>query len=191
MQWTSQDYQPIGHTITELSHPIASQPLAVPLEVLSQHHDVRLYLPSFHVLEYSSYLSCFLFTATTDIDVVVHAQGVARTGEVYQLTCIVTKDSSVMTTPVINWVVSGQLFTASENGITLRPTVSNDTTSISVLQFDQLMAMHEGDYICQAGLASTTSAYTYNLAVQSRSTHNMLEQFLIANNVQDKCWMYL
>ena len=179
MHWTSRDYQPIGHTITGSSHPIASQPLEVPLEVLSQHHDVRLYLiPSFHVIEYSSYLSCFLFTATTGIDVVVRAQGVARTGEVYRLTCIVTKDSTVMTAPVINWVVSGQLFTASKNGITLRPTVSNDTTSISVLQFDQLTVMHEGDYICQAGLASTTSAYTYNLAVQSKSTHNMLEQLL-------------
>ena len=170
MHWTSRDYRPIGHTITESSHPIASQPPAVPLEVLSQHHDVRLYLiPSFHVIKYSSYLSCFLFTATTGIDVVVRAQGVARTGEVYRLTCIVTKDSTVMTAPVINWVVSGQLFTASKNGITLRPTVSNDTTSISVLQFDQLTVMHEGDYICQAGLASTTSAYTYNLAVQSES----------------------
>ena len=129
------------------------------------------------MIEYSIviYLLCFLFTAITAIDVVVRTQGVARTGEGYQLTCIVTKDSSVVTTPVINWVVSGQLFTSSRNGITLRPTVSNDTTSISVLQFNQLAVMHEGDYICQADLASSTSVYTYNLAVQSKSNIKSLE----------------
>ena len=73
-----------------------------------------------------------------------------------------------MSAPVISWVVNGTLFTSSENGIMLRPTVTSDTTSTSVLQFDPLTAMHEGDYICRADLGGTDSSYMYLIAVQSK-----------------------
>lgn len=108
------------------------------------------------------------FCHFTAIVVLVRAQGTARTGEMYQLTCTVTKDNSIMSAPVISWLVSGEPLTTNGSGITLQPTVSNSTTSISVLQLDPLTVMHEGDYSCQAVVGTTNVSYTYPVAVQSK-----------------------
>ena len=100
--------------------------------------------------------------------VLVRAQGMARTGEMYQLTCTVTKHHSIMNTPVISWLVSGELIISNGSGITLRPTMSNDTTSVSVIKFDPLTVMHGGDYSCQATVGVTNVSYTYPVSVQSK-----------------------
>ena len=92
----------------------------------------------------------------------------ARTGEMYQLTCTVTKDSRMSDTPIISWVSSGQRIASNGSGITLTPTVTNDTTSVSQLQFDPLTVMHEGNYACQAMVGIANISYTYSVAVQSR-----------------------
>ena len=100
--------------------------------------------------------------------VLVHAQGVPRTGEMYQLICTVTKDQSVVDTPLISWVVSDVQLASNGSGITLRPSVDNTTTSSSVLEFDPLTVMHEGDYTCQAVVGTTNVSYTYTVSVQSK-----------------------
>lgn len=100
--------------------------------------------------------------------VLVRAQGTARTGEMYQLTCTVTKDSSITDVPLINWVVSGEKITSNRSGITLISPVTNGTTSSSVLQFDQLTVLHEGDYACRAVVGTTNISYTYSVAVESK-----------------------
>ena len=108
------------------------------------------------------------FTYNAAVVVLVHAQGMARTGEVYRLTCTVTKDGRIMNPPIISWVLSGEQITSNGSGITLRPLVSTDTTSSSVLQFDPLAVMHEGDYTCQAVVGMTNISYTYSVAVESK-----------------------
>ena len=108
------------------------------------------------------------FVYPTAIVVLVRAQGTARTGEMYQLTCTVTKHNSIMNTPVISWLVSGELIASNGSGITLSPTVSNDTTSVSVIQFDPLTVMHGGEYSCQAIVGVTNVSYTYPVSVQSK-----------------------
>ena len=104
----------------------------------------------------------------TAIVILVRAQGMARTGQLYQLMCTVTKHSSIVDTPVISWVVSGQRTASNGSGITLTPTVMNNTTSVSRLQFDPLTVMHEGDYTCEAVVGITNILYTYSVAVQSK-----------------------
>lgn len=108
-----------------------------------------------------------MITCNTAILVLVRAQGVARTGEMYQLTCTVTRDRSIMNT-MISWVVSGEQITSNRSGIILRPLVTNDTTSSSVLQFDPLAVMHEGNYTCQATVGVTNISYTYIVDVESK-----------------------
>ena len=100
--------------------------------------------------------------------VLVRAQGVPRTGEMYQLTCTVTKDKSIMDTPLISWVVSGVPLASNGSGITLRPSVVNVTTNSSVLEFDLLTVMHEEDYTCQAIVGTTNVSYTYPVSVESK-----------------------
>lgn len=100
--------------------------------------------------------------------VLVRAQGVPRTGEMYQLTCTVTKDQSIMNTPLISWVVSGVQIASNGSGIILRPSVTNDTSSSSVLEFDPLTVTHEGDYICRAIVGTTNISYTYTISVESK-----------------------
>ena len=100
--------------------------------------------------------------------VLVRAQGVPRTGEMYQLTCTVTKDQSIMDTPLISWVVSGAPLASNGSGITLRPSVANVTITSSVLEFDLLTVMHEGDYTCQAIVGTTNISYTYPVSVESK-----------------------
>lgn len=75
-------------------------------------------------------------------------------------------------TPIISWVISGQKIASNGSGITLTPTVTNDTISVSQLQFDPLTVVHEGDYTCQAMVGITNISYTYSVAVQSRSNYN-------------------
>ena len=104
----------------------------------------------------------------TAVVVLVRAQGVARTGQMYQLTCTVTKDNSMSDTPIISWIFSGERITSNESGITLIPTVTNDTTSVSRLQFEPVAVMHEGDYICQAVVGTTNISYTYSVAIESK-----------------------
>ena len=102
------------------------------------------------------------------IVVLVRAQGVPRTGEMYQLTCTVTKDQSIRNTPLISWIMSGEQIASNGSGITLRSLATNDTTASSVLQFDSLTVMHEGDYICQAIVGTTNISYTYTVSVESK-----------------------
>ena len=87
----------------------------------------------------------------------------------YQLICTVTKDRSIETAPIISWMINGTLPISSENGITLRKTVlTNDSTSTSVIVFNTLAVMHEGDYVCSAALGGTILSYTYLVVVQSK-----------------------
>lgn len=108
------------------------------------------------------------FVFNTAIVVLVRAQGMTRTGQTYQLMCTVTKDSSIVDTPVISWVVSGQRIASNGSGITLTPTVTNNTASVSQLQFEPLTVMHKGDYTCEAMVGITNISYTYSVIVQSK-----------------------
>ncbi len=102
--------------------------------------------------------------------VLIRAQGLARTGERYQLTCTVTKnDRSV---PSINWMDLGGLITSDSSGMTLGPLMSNGTTSSSVLMFDPLAVQHGGNYTCQATFRSMTFSYTYSVVVATSEWHN-------------------
>ena len=73
-----------------------------------------------------------------------------------------------MNTPLISWVVSGIQIASNGSGITLRPSVTNDTISSSVLEFDPLTVTHEGDYTCQAIVGTTNISYTYAVSVESK-----------------------
>ncbi len=120
------------------------------------------------------YLNCYnqyansLVCINTALVVLIRPQGVPRTGEMYQLTCTVTKDQSVVDTPLISWAISGVPLASNGSGITLRPSVANITTSSSVLEFDLLAVMHEGDYTCQAIVGTTNVSYTYTVSVESK-----------------------
>ncbi len=95
--------------------------------------------------------------------VLVRAQGVARTGERYQLTCTVTEN--VGGAPVIAWMNSGGVIASNRSGIALGPVMTNSTASTSVLLFDPLTVGHEGNYTCQATLRAVNFSYTYSVAV--------------------------
>ena len=121
--------------------------------------------------------------------VIVRAQGTARTGETYQLICTVTKDSSISDTPLITWVVSGQQITSNGSGITLGPLVTNGTTSSSMLQFDPLTVMHEGDYTCQAVVGATNVSYRYSVTVESKWIKTGPIVILTIIIIQGDLWM--
>ena len=95
--------------------------------------------------------------------VLVRAQGVARTGERYQLTCTVTEN--VEGAPTIAWMDSGGVIASNSSGITLGPVTTNGTISTSVLLFDPLTVGHGGNYTCQATLRAVNFSYTYSVAV--------------------------
>lgn len=95
--------------------------------------------------------------------VVVRAQGIARTGERYQLTCTVTSNDG--STPMITWMnVDGQI-ASNTSGLSLLPAVTSGTTSSSLLLLDPLSVSHEGNYTCRAIVRGTTFSYTYFVGV--------------------------
>ncbi len=77
----------------------------------------------------------------------VRAQGIATTGERYQLTCSVTKNSR--DTISITWIDSLGSVISNGSGISLGLQIVNGTASVSTLVFDTLMVGHEGNYTCQ------------------------------------------
>lgn len=110
----------------------------------------------------------WLINSNAAIVVLVRAQGVARTGQMYQLTCSITKDSSITDIPSISWIFgSVERIASNGSGITLGPLMTNDTTSVSLLQFNPLSVTHEGDYTCEAVVGTTNISYTYSVTVES------------------------
>ena len=98
----------------------------------------------------------------------VRAQGTARTGEMYQLTCIATRAENVSNLPTtITWIGTDGHELSNGSGITLQQLDSNTTTTSSVLQFSALAVVHEGVYLCLAAIGTTQNSYTFTVTVES------------------------
>lgn len=93
----------------------------------------------------------------------VRAQGTARTGERYQLTCTVTRNYGNV--PTITWIDAGGQITSNSSRISLGPQVNNDIISSSVLLLNPLSVGDEGNYTCQANSGAEAFSYTYLVAV--------------------------
>ena len=103
------------------------------------------------------------------IVVLVRAQGVARTGETYQLTCLATRAENTTNLPTtITWIGPNGHIVSNGSGVTLYPLEINSTTTSSVLKFNPLAVIHEGDYSCLAAIGSTQNSYTYTVTVESK-----------------------
>lgn len=100
----------------------------------------------------------------------VRAQGVARTGETFQLTCSATRAQNTTNLPTtITWIgPNGHVITSNGSGITLKPVEVNFTTTTSVLKFNPLAVVHKGDYSCLATIGTTQNSYTYTVTVESK-----------------------
>lgn len=93
----------------------------------------------------------------------VRAQGLANSGERYQLTCSVTSNNGIA--PMITWINSGLVLASNGSGLSLEPQITNGITSSSVLYFDPLSMGHDGNYTCQATLRAMSYSYTYTVIV--------------------------
>ena len=103
--------------------------------------------------------------------VLVRAQGAARTGERYQLTCSVTRNDGTILD--ITWMNSGGLITSNGSGLSLGPQMINGITSSSVLQFNPLAVRHESNYTCQSTFRAMTYSYTFPVLVTASEWHVM------------------
>lgn len=61
----------------------------------------------------------------------------------------------------------GQI-SSNGSGITLKPLVVNTTTTSSVLEFNPLAVVHEGEYLCEAAIGTTQNSYSYTITVESK-----------------------
>ena len=99
----------------------------------------------------------------------VRAQGVATTGEAYQLVCSATRAENTTNLPTaITWMGPNGHITTNGSGIALLPPESNSTTTRSTLKFYPLAVVHEGDYTCSAAIGATQNSYTYTVTVESK-----------------------
>lgn len=117
--------------------------------------------------EMFSFSKCFFCVA---IVVLVRAQGVARTGETFQLTCSATRAENTTNLPTtITWIgPNGHIIASNGSGITLKPVEVNYTTTSSVLKLNPLAVIHAGDYSCLAAVGTTQNSYTYTVTVESK-----------------------
>ena len=101
--------------------------------------------------------------------VLVRTQGVARTGEMYQLTCSATRAENTTNLPTtISWIgPNGQIVSNGSRSV-LNPLEVNSTTTTSVLKFRPLAVVHEGDYTCLAAIGATQNSYSYTVTVESK-----------------------
>ena len=99
----------------------------------------------------------------------VHAQGVTRTGETYQLTCSATRAENTTNLPTtVTWIGPNGYINSNESGLTLNPLEINSTTTSSVLKLSPLAVVHKGDYTCLAAIGATQNSYTYTVIVESK-----------------------
>ena len=101
--------------------------------------------------------------------VLVRAQGVPRTGEIYQLTCTATRAVNTTNLPTtVTWIGPNGQIISNGSGIALNPFKVNSTTTTSVLTFSPLAVVHEGDYTCLAAIGATQNSYLYTVTVESK-----------------------
>lgn len=122
-------------------------------------HNPSSEVPQYTVHIMQLWLLGFKFAAFV---VLIRAEGLATTGERYQLTCSVTMKNG--SSPMIMWTNSDEVIISNSSGIFLGPQVTNGTTS-TVLQFYPLSTVHQGNYTCQASLGEETFSYSYLVMV--------------------------
>lgn len=103
------------------------------------------------------------------VSVVVRPNGMASTGERYQLTCTVTNGASNV--PLITWMNSGALISSNTTDTYLGQIMTSGTVSTSVLVLNPLTVDHNGNYTCQAVLLGMTYTYTYPVIVMASKLH--------------------
>lgn len=93
------------------------------------------------------------------VNVSTSSEGTAIAGEVYVISCTVTKQATLSVTPDITWV--------DPNGVEIRGQMNSTSTGSTIissasLEFDPLLASHSGVYVCQVSLTSPTLSLPLN-----------------------------